>query len=231
MHEELIQRQIMAGFTCIMVSGLLFYQIWCVSENITTIESWNKKRTEEMIRRKRIPPIDFPYDLYSTLENFRELFGHHASCLLWFWPPTRATGSGHTFPLNEDADVTRPWPPALPSTSSTASSAALSKSEAHCATGSEASRGGSAVESRGALKSRLRQEDEADEYTYEDYANMGLISDSEDSDDYVDGDGEYLDNYGVDDDEELTTMNAVVEDGLTMAQLLSLKRAEQAHCK
>lgn len=72
-----------------------------------------------------------------------------------------------------------------------------------------------------------------DEFSFEDYASMGMISDSEDSsEDYVDGDGENLDSYGVDDEGEITLMNELIGNGdLTVGQVLQRRRKEHGDMK
>lgn len=203
-----------------MVSVLLLYQLWCLSENITTIESWSKKRTEELVRKRKIPAVEFPYDLYSFSENIREVFGHHSVFIL-LWPTLRATGDGHAFPVNEDADVSQPWPPKDPT--------AVPQDELGPATKDNKKQkknrtGAAAMRS----ESMREMEEDADDLSYDDYARLGLIGDSEESDDdYVNGDGEDLGSYGVDDDDEVTDLTeAAGEDDLTLAQLLNRRRSE-----
>lgn len=202
--------QIASLCVCMMVTTLLLYQLWCLVENITTIESWHKKRTEDFIRRKKIPPIDFPYDLYSTSDNLREVLGHRAMWL-WLWPNTRATGTGHAFPVNEDADTSRPWPPQLPS--------AVADSEL-------ATKAVDKNDKLPDIRSRKSIVTDEDDLTFNDYAKLGFIHDSDGSDDdYVDGDGEDLQSYGVDDEQEVTDLTGLTgEDGTTLEQLLVKKR-------
>lgn len=177
---------------------------------MTTIESWHKKCTDEMIRRKTIPAIDFPYDLYSSADNIGQVFGDQHMCK-WLWPTTRATGSGHEFPVNEDADTTRSWPPAVSKNDTNHSSVNARKGK---------------PQSHEVRYRRLASTNE-DDLTYDDYGTMGLIDDSDASDDdYVDGDGEVLEDYGVDDGHEITNMEALVDStGMTLGQLLIHKRS------
>lgn len=180
--------------------------MWCVLENITTIESWSKGRLDELIQKDKIVPIDFPYDLYSSMENLREILGHHHP-LVWLWPPSKATGSGHEFPLNEDADLARPWPPKdfLDSVPFIQPSPSVSHNVVP--------------------EERL-------EPTWDDYAEAGYISDSDGSNgDYANAEGEFLENYGVDDNDETTELDEVVKGNLTLAQLLSGKRAGRGNVR
>lgn len=192
--------------------------MWNISENITTIESWSKKRTEALVRRNKIPPIEFPYDLYSISDNLKEILGHHHTPLLWLWPPIRATESGHVFPVNEDSDPTRPWPPKDPT--------AIVYQDRSSTGVSQLDKNDQNLQSRQAAIGQ-------DEFSFEDYASMGMISDSEDSsEDYVDGDGENLDSYGVDDEGEITLMNELIGNGdLTVGQVLQRRRKEHGDMK
>lgn len=187
-------------FVAFMVSFLLCYQLWCVVENITTIESWSKKRTDDLIYKNRIPAIEFPYDLYSIRENMRQVMG--PSVILWFWPPTRAAGDGHAFPVNEDADMTRPWPPKEPPRRTI-----------------------QIKPKDDALRHRQLPTNEED-FSYEDYARMGLIEDSEDDSEYVDDEGEDLEGYGVEEGHQADGLREVLDNGMTVGQLLEVKRQE-----
>ncbi|CCG81012.1 DHHC zinc finger membrane protein [Taphrina deformans PYCC 5710] len=195
-----------ASAVCLMTACLHFYQLWCAIENITTIESWNKSRVEALIRKKKIVPIDFPYDLYTIKENLREIMGHH-NPLLWLWPPSGATGTGHEFPVNEDADLSRTWPPKDPD--------AVMESQT------------SAAKIRPLLEGEVQPIVEAEIVdSWDEYAEAGLIAESDASeDDYANEEGEYLDSYGVDDEDETSALEELVGADLTLGQLLSKRRS------
>lgn len=189
-----------------MTACLHIYQLWCAIENITTIESWNKSRVEALIKKKKIAPIDFPYDLYSSRKNLKEIMGHH-SPLLWLWPPSGATGTGHDFPVNEDADIAQLWPPKDPDNVT--------------------------ITQENTAKTRMVPDGEVqsvydgckgtDPNQYDDAKSFDDSDDSED--DYANEEGEYLDNYGVDDEDETTQLDEVVVENLTMRQLLVKRRS------
>ncbi|KAF9191988.1 Palmitoyltransferase [Haplosporangium sp. Z 11] len=65
------------------ISILTIYHIWCISNNTTTIESWEKDRVLTILRRGEISDIKCPYN-QGVLANFQEVLGHNP--LLWLWP-------------------------------------------------------------------------------------------------------------------------------------------------
>ncbi|KAK9475413.1 DHHC palmitoyltransferase-domain-containing protein [Dipodascopsis tothii] len=98
-------------FLMLFSVGLLTLRVlWSILDNMTTIESWEMDRIYSQIRRQRIRPVEFPYDL-GYFENVSQNLGP-----VWGWllPWTTSPGNGMTFEVNEQADPNEPWPPADP---------------------------------------------------------------------------------------------------------------------
>ncbi|KAK9466686.1 DHHC palmitoyltransferase-domain-containing protein [Lipomyces arxii] len=101
-----------AALLVIFTVGLLFIRtVWNLAENVTLIETWERERVEGQIRRKRLPKVEFPYDLGSMFDNmFAALGPMWRWPLLWTEPPT----DGMHFEMNEEGDSGTIWPPADP---------------------------------------------------------------------------------------------------------------------
>ncbi|KAF2201446.1 zf-DHHC-domain-containing protein [Delitschia confertaspora ATCC 74209] len=116
-------------FTLFALSILLIRNIWCLTVNITTIESWEIERHKALLRRSRyfggyldapdgsrvrIQKQEFPYDI-GIWENCKQGMGT-GNILLWFFPlaPTPPISSGLTFPTNGFEDPSLSWPPPDP---------------------------------------------------------------------------------------------------------------------
>lgn len=193
-----------AGVVAFAVTCLLLYQLWCLCENITTIESWDKARLGRLTDKHELPPVEFPYDLQDFTLNYKQVLGDNI--LLWLWPTYSTSKDGHNFRVNEDCEEPVVWPPKL------------------------------VVPSRPAKKKIEKQQRDIskipeDELSYEDYAAMGLIDDSEDDmSDYANSEGEKLGDYGVDDQAESNILDQIIDEKrTTIAMLLRKKRQEQSN--
>ncbi|KAJ3088588.1 hypothetical protein HK102_008406 [Quaeritorhiza haematococci] len=83
------------------VGFLSLYQFYYISKNLTTIESFENDRIDELVRRNKIPASagtaeSFPYDL-GMWANLKTVFGRE--WWLW-WLPREAEGDGVHFPVN-----------------------------------------------------------------------------------------------------------------------------------
>ncbi|KAF9355231.1 Palmitoyltransferase [Mortierella sp. NVP85] len=86
------------GCVLIGISLLTIYHIWCISNNTTTIESWEKDRVITMIRQGKIIDVKCPYN-QGILANFQQVLGHNP--LLWLWPQPML-GDGLRFKVRSD---------------------------------------------------------------------------------------------------------------------------------
>jgi len=91
------------------VGSLLYWQLSCLWNNITTIEDWEIDREERKAKSERRRPIKFPFDV-SPGANFRSVLGES----VWSWlVPIGPSGDGlkyRTTPgVPEDAQFF--WPP------------------------------------------------------------------------------------------------------------------------
>ncbi|KAK9476794.1 DHHC palmitoyltransferase-domain-containing protein [Lipomyces japonicus] len=93
------------------VGVLAIRTIWNACLNITLIECWEKERVEGQIRRGRLAPVEFPYDLGGPFDNLVAALGPAWS---WVLPWTQPPGDGMSFEVNEQQDDDMPWPPPDP---------------------------------------------------------------------------------------------------------------------
>ncbi|KAK9358918.1 DHHC palmitoyltransferase-domain-containing protein [Lipomyces starkeyi] len=101
-----------ASFFVIFTVGLLTIRtLWNLCENVTLIETWERERVEGQIRRGRLAPVEFPYDLGGPYDNLVASLG---PVWRWFLPWTEPQGDGMHFEGNEDATPNTPWPPTDP---------------------------------------------------------------------------------------------------------------------
>ncbi|KAG8984251.1 Palmitoyltransferase, partial [Tulasnella sp. 427] len=79
----------------ICVGFFSLYHFYCLLNNTTTIEGWEKDKVATLIRRGKIREIKFPYHL-GMRENVRVILGSNP--FLWCWP-TVVKGDGLRFPV------------------------------------------------------------------------------------------------------------------------------------
>ena len=102
------------SITLLVLSLLLFRNIWQLGANLYTIEGWEVERHESLVRRSkklggflngpdgvkvRIVKQEYPYDI-GIFRNIQQGMGSNP--LLWFWPfaPTPKNESGLRFETN-----------------------------------------------------------------------------------------------------------------------------------
>ncbi|EGF83423.1 hypothetical protein BATDEDRAFT_22112 [Batrachochytrium dendrobatidis JAM81] len=95
-------------FALLFSVGILsIWQLFYVAYNVTTIESMENGKIDELMRRGKIPnTYVYPYTL-SVFRNFQAVFGQR--WYLW-WMPASAPGNGLVFPVNENGTLGL-WPP------------------------------------------------------------------------------------------------------------------------
>ncbi|KIW87750.1 uncharacterized protein Z519_11724 [Cladophialophora bantiana CBS 173.52] len=114
--------------TIFLVSITFFRTIWGLGANVTTIESWEIERHEQLLRRARalggyldgpdgirvkIAKQEFPYDI-GIWSNIVQGMGT-ANFLAWFWPfSATPKTSGLVFETNGFEDPGTTWPPPDP---------------------------------------------------------------------------------------------------------------------
>ncbi|KAG0220319.1 DHHC palmitoyltransferase-domain-containing protein [Mortierella sp. GBAus27b] len=86
------------GGVLVGISLLTIYHLWCISNNTTTIESWEKDRVLTMIRRGKISDVKCPYN-QGIIANFQQVLGKNP--LLWLWPQPML-GDGLYFKVRTD---------------------------------------------------------------------------------------------------------------------------------
>ncbi|ORZ23641.1 DHHC palmitoyltransferase-domain-containing protein [Absidia repens] len=90
------------------------YHLYCLLRNQSTIEAWERGKVETLVRRRKIPPFDYPFGL-GIYKNICSVLGKNP--LLWLWPTRNGvTGDGLIFevPTHIDPRSQHFWPPRDP---------------------------------------------------------------------------------------------------------------------
>lgn len=104
----------------LLTSIMMWYQIYLLAINNTTIETHELDRVMRQIRRGQIPFTEFPFDV-GVWRNYTEIFG--SNILLWPWPFSKPVHDGLLYPVSADertlqcshpAEVQFLWPPPDP---------------------------------------------------------------------------------------------------------------------
>ncbi|BFZ61980.1 Palmitoyltransferase zdhhc6 [Saitoella coloradoensis] len=190
---------------CLAILGI--YQLWCVSDGITTIESWSLERLQSLVRRRSLREEDaiFPYDL-GLIENSRDVFG---GGVLWAWWVfgRNGRGTGTRWEVNEFAVPGRGWPPPDPD---------IVRANPHLRPWTH---GVSPTEDLDAF--RERQRESRDFYRYSDdedesWDEEGSEGSRDPGDRWVNDEGETLEDYGIDVESEVVGFGAKDERGVEL---------------
>ena len=89
------------------VGFLTLQQLYYAASNVTTVESFENSKMEELRKKGKLPldKFTFPFDL-GWHRNFQVLFGE--TPLLW-WLPKKASGNGIDWEMNQEDSLE--WPP------------------------------------------------------------------------------------------------------------------------
>ncbi|RCH88439.1 Palmitoyltransferase [Rhizopus azygosporus] len=101
------------AFVVLFAVGILSgYQFYCLLRNQTNVEAWERGKVETLVRRGKILPVNYPFDI-GIYKNICQVLGPNP--LLWLWPQ-RAVGDGLSFPVVSGTDPRLPyyWPPRDP---------------------------------------------------------------------------------------------------------------------
>ncbi|KAI9482907.1 MAG: palmitoyltransferase PFA4 [Benjaminiella poitrasii] len=101
------------AFIVLFCVGILTcYQLYCLSRNQSNVEAWERGKVEDLVRRGKIPPVNYPFDI-GLYRNICEVLGTNP--LFWLWPQ-KIQGDGLTFPVTPETDPRLPyyWPPRDP---------------------------------------------------------------------------------------------------------------------
>ncbi|KAI7896792.1 DHHC palmitoyltransferase-domain-containing protein, partial [Mucor mucedo] len=103
---------ILAFIVVFCVGVLTVYQLYCMSRNQTNIEAWERGKVETLIKRGKILPVQYPFDI-GLYQNICNVLGPKP--LLWLWPK-QMQGDGLSFPVIHGTDPRLPfyWPPRDP---------------------------------------------------------------------------------------------------------------------
>ncbi|KAI7863572.1 DHHC palmitoyltransferase-domain-containing protein, partial [Spinellus fusiger] len=75
-------------FFCVGI--LAVYHLYCLSQNQSSIEAWERGKVSDLVRRGKIPPVMYPFDV-GLYKNISSVLGPNP--LLWLWPqPAHTNG-------------------------------------------------------------------------------------------------------------------------------------------
>lgn len=84
------------AFVVLFCVGILsIYHLYCMSRNQSSIESYERSKVKTLIRRGKVFPVPYPYDI-GFYKNICSVLGNNP--LLWLWPQ-KAAGDGLTYPV------------------------------------------------------------------------------------------------------------------------------------
>ncbi|ORX61435.1 zf-DHHC-domain-containing protein [Hesseltinella vesiculosa] len=109
----LIVFDVLGVFMVVFSVGILgLYHLYCLFRGQTSIEASERSQVNRLVKRKKIPPVEFPYDL-GAFQNISNVLGNH---VLHWWLPRPSPGDGLTFPVrpNTDPQLVYYWPPRDP---------------------------------------------------------------------------------------------------------------------
>ncbi|EIE89830.1 hypothetical protein RO3G_14541 [Rhizopus delemar RA 99-880] len=73
-------------FVVLFAVGILSgYQFYCLLRNQSNIEAWERGKVETLVRRGKIQPIKYPFDI-GIYKNICQVLGPKP--MLWLWPQT-----------------------------------------------------------------------------------------------------------------------------------------------
>ncbi|EPB87803.1 hypothetical protein HMPREF1544_05332 [Mucor circinelloides 1006PhL] len=103
---------LLAGIVVLAVGVLAIYHTYCLFKGQTTIEGWERTKTKRLINRRKIDPVEFPFDV-GFYKNICSVLGDNP--LLWVWP-SAPKGDGLKYTVKPDTDPLIPysWPPRDP---------------------------------------------------------------------------------------------------------------------
>ncbi|KAG2211618.1 hypothetical protein INT47_008715 [Mucor saturninus] len=96
----------------ILVGVLAVYHTYCLLKGQTTIEGWERTKTTRLVNRRKIDPVEFPFDV-GFYHNICSVLGYNP--LLWCFP-LPSPGDGLKYPVKPNTDPLLPysWPPRDP---------------------------------------------------------------------------------------------------------------------
>lgn len=83
------------GIVILAVGVLAIYHTYCLFKGQTTIEGWERTKTKRLISRRKIDPVEFPFDV-GFYKNICSVLGDNP--LLWAWP-SPLKGDGLKYPI------------------------------------------------------------------------------------------------------------------------------------
>ena len=93
----LVLNFVLAFIVLFCVGALSLYQLYCLSMNRSAIESWECGNVEKLVRRGKIKPVEYPFDM-GLYRNICDVLGSNP--LLWLWPQ-KLQSDGLTFPVRD----------------------------------------------------------------------------------------------------------------------------------
>ncbi|KAI9497693.1 DHHC palmitoyltransferase-domain-containing protein, partial [Zychaea mexicana] len=90
----LVLNFILAFVVLFCVGILSIYHMYCMSRNQSSVESWERSKVNTLIKRGKILPIKYPFDV-GFYRNICSVLGNNP--LTWLWPK-KPTSDGLVFP-------------------------------------------------------------------------------------------------------------------------------------
>ncbi|KAI7849007.1 DHHC palmitoyltransferase-domain-containing protein [Circinella umbellata] len=108
----LVLNFILAFVVLFCVGVLSAYHMYCITRNQSSVESWERSKVKTLIKRGKILPIKYPFDI-GFYRNICTVLGNNP--LLWLWPK-QPTSDGLVFSVRSGTDPRLPycWPPRDP---------------------------------------------------------------------------------------------------------------------
>lgn len=92
-----------------LTSLMMWYQLYLLTINTTTIETHEQDRVTRQIRRGQIPFFEFPFDV-GLWRNMTDVMG--PNILLWLWPFSHTEQDGLLYPVSQPyPEAQFLWPP------------------------------------------------------------------------------------------------------------------------
>ncbi|GAA5811468.1 hypothetical protein MFLAVUS_004905 [Mucor flavus] len=119
MHQVSTTELVVIGFNLcliaivlLLVGVLAVYHSYCLLKGQTTIEGWERTKTTRLVNRRKIDPVEFPFDI-GFYHNICSVLGRNP--LLW-WFPRPSPGDGLKYDVKPGTDPLVPysWPPRDP---------------------------------------------------------------------------------------------------------------------
>ncbi|KAI8141092.1 DHHC palmitoyltransferase-domain-containing protein [Fennellomyces sp. T-0311] len=108
----LVLNFILAFVVLFCVGILSIYHLYCMARNQSSVESWERSKVKKLVKRGKIMPIEYPFDV-GLYKNICSVLGNNP--FAWLWPQA-PTSDGLVYAVKRGTDPRIPywWPPRDP---------------------------------------------------------------------------------------------------------------------